>query len=287
MKYLVGAVAVAACVLSVGAQKRTAAKKAATVKTEVVEAVDNGLHPRWREDVTPAQKAVLQRLINNMVKVDGGIFKMGGTPDQGSDAHKDEKPVHEVTLTNYYIGRYEVTQAEWEAVMGENHSLEKNPKKAIGSLNYKKCLLFVRKLNLLTGLHFALPTEAQWEFAARGGNKSRGYKFSGSNNINEVGWCCTNVPQCEPMPVGLKKPNELGLYDMTGNVWEQCADVYAPYPSGPKTNPTGPEKGLDHVHRGGGVQMYARYCRVAMRRECGPSQEIYDMGLRLAHDEPW
>ena len=182
----------------------------------------------------------------NMVKVSGGTFQMGATSEQGSYVDSDEQPVHQVTLSDYYIGETEVTQELWQAVMGSN------PSKFTGSgllpvekVSWDDCQTFITKLNV-----FRLPTEAEWEFAARGGNSSQGYKYSGSNNIDDVAWY-TNNSNSKTHEVGTKAPNELGIYDMSGNVWEWCQDWDGSYSSSAQTNPTGPTSGAERVYRGG------------------------------------
>ena len=130
------------------------------------------------------RKSIIQQLINNMVYVEGGIFTMGATSEQGSDACQDEKPAHQVTLSSFSIGKYEVTQEEWQAVMGSNPSRFKGSKLSVEQVSWNDCQEFIRKLNSLTGKRFRLPTGAEWEYAARGGRKSRGYKYSGSNMLD-------------------------------------------------------------------------------------------------------
>ena len=224
----------------------------------------NGLLINWSSSVTPKQKEVLSRLVGNMVQVDGGRFQMGGTPEQGSDAYSDEKPVHEVTLSDYYIGKYEVQQSEWEAVMGNNPSSFKGADLPVEQVSWSDCHEFIRRLNALTGLSFKLPTEAQWEYAARGGRLSKGYKYSGSNNLGEVGWYGSNSGNCTHR-IGEKQPNELGLYDMSGNVWEWCEDLYGNYSSDSQRDPSGAASGFSRVTRGGSWFGDAGFCRVSNR----------------------
>ena len=216
-----------------------------------------------------------------MVRVEGGTFRMGATSEQGSDAEGDEKPVHSVTLSGYYIGKTEVTQALWKAVMGSNPSSFKGDNLPVECVSWDDCQEFIRKLNSMTGQNFRLPTEAEWEFACRGGNNSRGYKYSGSNNLGSVAWYDGNSGN-KTHPVGTKAPNELGIYDMSGNVWEWCSDWFANYSSGAQTNPTGPYGGSRRVCRGGSWYSFVRCCRSSIRINYFPTYRGYYLGLRLA-----
>ena len=171
------------------------------------------------------------------------------------------------------------------AVMGDNPSIfNNNPQRPVECVSWDDCQEFITKLNQLTGEQFRLPTEAEWEFAARGGNKSRGYKYAGSNNIEEVAWYCNNVPSQsgDTQPVATKAPNELGLYDMSGNVSEWCQDLWGGYSSEPQTNPTGPSSGYYCVVRGGCWFFYAQNCRVSYRQNGSPLIAADTLGLRLA-----
>ena len=216
-----------------------------------------------------------------MIAVEGGTFTMGATSEQGSDAWDEEKPTHSVTLSSYSIGETEVTQALWQAVMGSNPSYFSGSNKPVEQVSWDDCQDFIRKLNALTGENFRLPTEAEWEYAARGGNKSRGYKYAGSNNIDNVAWYYDNSGS-QTHNVATKSPNELGLYDMSGNVREWCQDRYGSYSSGSQTNPTGPTSGYFRVIRGGYWSAYARICRVSFRADFDPAYRDSGMGLRLA-----
>lgn len=218
-----------------------------------------------------------------MIKVEGGTFTMGATSEQGSDAYDDEKPTHQVTLSTYYIGRTEVTQALWEAVMGSNPSSFKGKKLPVENVSYNDCKQFIEKLNVMTGQDFRLPTEAEWEFAARGGNQSHGYKYSGSNYLDDVAWFAGNSGG-ETNTVATKRPNELGIYDMSGNVSEWCRDSYAKYTSRPQTNPRG-GSGSNRVGRGGSWIVGARGCRVSFRYGISPDYRNDDLGLRLVLSE--
>ena len=206
---------------------------------------------------------------------------MGATSEQGTrDPAINEYPVHQVTLSDYFIGKYEVTQAEWEAVMGENPSSYKGPNLPVEMVSWDDCQEFIEKLNQLTGLQFRLPTEAQWEYAARGGNKSKGYKYSGSNSVKDVAWYEGNSLD-KTHQVGTKLPNELGLYDMSGNVWEWCSDWRGDYSSSSQTNPTGPASGSRRVIRGGSWLSLAQYCRVSGRTDYLPGDSGNGLGFRL------
>ena len=216
-----------------------------------------------------------------MVYVSGGSFDMGATSEQGSEAYDHEKPVHRVTLSSYRIGKYEVTQELWEAVIGSNPSSSKGARRPVESVTWDDCQEFIRKLNELTGASFRLPTEAEWEFAARGGNSSRGYKYSGSYNIDDVAWHCTNSIGVNHN-VGRNSPNELGLYDMSGNVCEWCSDWYGDYSSTSQTNPQGPSRGYYRVHRGGSWgSISSSDCRVSVRSYASPDSCNKFLGFRL------
>ena len=217
-----------------------------------------------------------------MVYVEGGTFMMGATSEQGSDADADERPVHSVTLSSFYIGKYEVTQGLWREVMGSNPSDNKaGDDYPVEYVSWEDCQEFIRKLNDRTGLTFRLPTEAEWEYAARGGKKSRGYKYAGSDNLDEVGWYNENSGN-RTHPVGSKYPNELGLYDMSGNVCELCQDWYGDYTAEAQRNPTGPVSKLCRVLRGGSGLVNAGFCRVSNRIDFFPISWYVDSGLRLA-----
>ncbi|MGM9809841.1 MAG: formylglycine-generating enzyme family protein [Paludibacteraceae bacterium] len=241
--------------------------------------------------ITPSLKAEnLTFTVNGvsftMVYVEGGTFTMGATPEQGEDAYEDEKPAHQVTLSDYYMGKYEVTQELWQAIMGNNPScFKKGSIYPVETVSWKDCQQFISKLNSLLSRklgskRFALPTEAQWEFAARGGNKSRNYKYAGSNNLSEVGWYDNNSDNKTHL-VGQKHPNELGLYDMSGNVWEWCQDWYGPYSHTVQTNPQGTSSGMYHVCGGGSWCHVSSRCRVSYRGNYDPSFHSSSIGLRL------
>ena len=217
-----------------------------------------------------------------MVSVAGGTFTMGATEEQGSDFNRDEKPTHQVTVSSFAIGQTEVTQELWKAVMGSNPSRFKGAKRPVEKVSWNDCQAFITKLNQLTGKRFRLPTEAEWEYAARGG-KTKGYTYAGSYTIDEVAWYDGNSGR-QTHDVATKKPNELGLYDMSGNVWEFCQDWYGSnyYSSSPQTNPTGPSSGSYRVQRGGCWGSGAWYCRVSFRKFGLPDSRDNNYGLRLA-----
>ena len=248
---------------------------------------------------TVAQQPVVQPTVTNsdnisipvkdgigidMVRVEAGTFIMGATPEM-KESGSEEMPAHQVTLTNdFYIGRYEVTQALWKAVMGNNPSYFKGINLPVEQVSMEDCQEFLSKLNIITGKNFRLPTEAEWEYAARGGKKSRGYQYSGSNNISDVAWYKKNS-RGTTHPVGSKQANELGIYDMTGNVWELCLDWKGSYSSSPQVNPTGAVSGIGYVSRGGSQQHIAWYCRSLYRNIYFPGDHFMDHGLRLVLSE--
>ena len=229
--------------------------------------------PRRNSSAT-GLSAEFNKLINNMVYVSGGTFIMGG------DDSSDQMPTHSVTLSSYYICKYEVTQALWRAVMGSNPSNFKGNNLPVENVSWYDCQTFIKRLNSYTSRNFRLPTEAEWEFAARGGNYSRHYKYSGSNHIDDVAWYIDNSNK-RPHPVGTKQANELGLYDMSGNVGEWCSDWDGSYSSYSQTNPTGPNSGSSRVNRGGFWRYNARYCRTPERSSNAPDYCVNFIGLRL------
>ena len=216
-----------------------------------------------------------------MVRVEGGTFIMGATSEQESEAETDEEPAHQVTLSTFSIGETEVTQELWQAVMGSNPSYFKGSKRPVEKVNWEDCQGFIRRLNSLTGHNFRLPTEAEWEYAARGGKKSNGYKYSGGSSIGDVAWYDGNGG-AQTHDVGTKRANELGLYDMSGNVYEWCQDWKGDYSSLPQTNPTGPSSGSLRVIRGGTYHNRASLCRVSDHNADFPSNRGSGVGLRLA-----
>lgn len=260
--------------------------------TKLIGAVLSGqeLDPK-DEPIEGAETFTVNGVTFTMIPVEGGTFTMGATPEQGtSDPWNDERPTHEVTLSSFLIGQTEVTQALWQAVMGSNPSeFSDNLNRPVEMVSWDDCQAFITQLNQLTGRTFRLPSEAEWEYAARGGKQSQGYKYAGSADVNEVAWWDTNAgdgvgpdsPDYGTHPVCTKKANELGIFDMSGNVWEWCQDWYGSYSSDAQTNPTGPATGSNRVYRGGSWYNYARNCRVSSRYHWTMNGANY-IGMRLA-----
>jgi formylglycine-generating enzyme required for sulfatase activity len=217
----------------------------------------------------------------DMVYVQGGTFTMGCTSEQGSACDSDEKPAHQVTLSSYYIGKYEVTQKQWQEITGNNPSYFKGDNLPVEQVSWEDVQDFIRQLNRKTGKNYRLPTEAEWEYAARGGSKSRSYKYSGSNTADEVAWYSNNSSK-KTHPVGTKQSNELGIYDMSGNVWEWCNDRTGAYSSSSQTNPIGATSGSYYVLRGGGWFYIVKGARVSNRYELTPDYRRSGLGFRLA-----
>ena len=265
-------------------QTTTAAKKQTTT-TKPAKKISAPAPTIGSSTYTPTVKTYeVNGMTFQMVEVRGGTFTMGATSEQASDAFDDEKPAHSVTLSSYYIGKTEVTQELWQAVMDSNPSKFKGDRKPVEQVSWNDCQTFISKLNSLTGKKFRLPTEAEWEFAARGGIKSKGYKYSGSNTLDDVAWYLENSGETTH-EVGTKSPNELGLYDMSGNVEEWCNDWYGNYSSSPSNNPTGPSSGSDRVSRGGSFGNSARFYRSSNRGNYTPGLRIGGLGLRLCLSE--
>jgi formylglycine-generating enzyme required for sulfatase activity len=237
-----------------------------------------------------------------MVQVQGGTFTMGPTSDQisGYDftgSYSDEFPTHSVTLSSFQIGKYEVTQKQWWDVMGSwtsdpdhqpNATYGKGDNYPMYSVSHNQIQSFLTALNQRTGKNYRLPTEAEWEYAAKGGQKSRNYEFSGSNTIGNVAWYRDNIPSQSQgttgygtHPVGTKAPNELGIYDMTGNVSEWCSDWFDVYSSASQTNPTGATSGTKRVYRGGNWISSTADSHVSLRTYHEPNYYSVVWGFRL------
>lgn len=242
----------------------------------------------WAQQQPDSVTITVEGVSFKMICVQGGTFTMGATSEQGSDAYDDEQPVHKVTLSTYYIGETEVTQELWKAVMGNNPSHFVSLNHPVEEVSWDDCQKFIIKLNQLTGKNFRLPTEAEWEFAARGGMKSVGYRYSGSNDIHDVAWFADNAylksdnsPDYGTHDVKTQIPNELGIYDMSGNVWEWCSDWYGNYSSASRTNPQGASAYSYRVVRGGSWYSNAKYCRSSCRGISSPSYRFSILGFRL------
>lgn len=252
------------------------------------------------KETDPDPSKVVSALESSMVYVEGGTFSMGATVEQGEDVWNSEMPVHDVTLDGFYIGKYEVTQGQWKAVMGKGLAdmIEENDWSAYGigddypmyDVSWHDALSFCEKLSEMTGRVYRLPTEAEWEYAARGGRYADGTKYAGNSDIGEVAWYEGNSWSLGAghadfglHTVGQKKPNGLGLYDMSGNVWEWCQDRYGEdyYASSPACNPLGPAEGAHRVSRGGSWSSDARYCRVSFRDHCHPDIWGRNLGFRV------
>jgi formylglycine-generating enzyme required for sulfatase activity len=254
--------------------------------------IDYLLSGSWPESNTYTVNGVTFK----MVEVEGGTFTMGSTPEQGSDdSSAEEYTNHQVTLSSYSIGQTEVTQELWQAVMGSNpseytsaHGYTDDLSRPVDNVSWDDCQTFITQLNEMTGKKFRLPTEAEWEYAARGGNQSQGYTYAGSNTLDEVAWYWDDIPSQTygsdgfgTQPVATKAPNELGLYDMSGNVYEWCLDYTGDYSSEAQTNPTGPASGYYKEMRGGSWDYDPEECRVWDRMGAEPSAGSPHRGMRL------
>ena len=233
-----------------------------------------------------------------LVRVEGGSFSMGS--NNGQD--EDEQPIHSVIVSPYYIGKYEVTQKTWVEVMGSNPSLQLGENNPVDNISWSEALEFCNRLSVKHGLRpcyrvqngivswdqsadgYRLPTEAEWEFAARGGTFSKGYRYSGSDRSDLVAWYEDNSGD-RISPVGQKKPNELGLFDMSGNVWEWCWDWYGAYSGSQLRDPIGPSRGKDRCYRGGSFNRQENMCLVSNRGFNPPGNKFLNQGLRLARSD--
>lgn len=234
----------------------------------------------------------IRELEKNMVNVQGGTFMMGCIKHGGfgsAGCNTWEEPRHSVSLSNFRIAKFEVTQVQWRSVMGSdppelhNKGCDNCP---VENVSWNDIQEFLNKLNQITGKNYRLPTEAEWEYAARGGNRSRGYFYSGGSNLNSVGWHKDNS-DLKTHPVGRKSPNELGLYDMSGNVWEWCSDWYDDnyYKNSPSRNPQGPSSGSNRVIRGGGIFDFWFNHSVYRRSSRKPEFRGRAFGFRVAHNQ--
>lgn len=216
----------------------------------------------------------------NMINIKGGSFMMGSGKEQGDEVWPEEQPQHEVVLSDFLIGETPVTQELWKAVMNSNPSRFIGNKNPVENVSWNDCQKFIKKLNELTGKTFSLPSEAQWEYAARGGQKSKGYKYSGGNILVHVGWSLVSRIR-STQDVKTKEPNELGLYDMSGNVWEWCKDNFYKYSRYKRIDPVGVSAMGHHIRRGGCWAISARHCRVSSRDDKPSNHRSSQQGFRL------
>lgn len=233
----------------------------------------NGISINWASDVTPIQKSMIKNLLNNMVYVAGGSFMMGSDSDK---VEKNQKPTHKENVNNFYINKYEVSQSLWKTIMGYNPSNQKGDNLPVESITWDECFEFTRKLSLMTGLKFKLPSEVEWEFAAQGGNNSRKYIYSGSNDYDKISWNYENSGD-KTKPIGTKEPNELGIYDMTGNVWEWTSDGYSDSYNDKRSS-------YYYVYRGGNWSSRAQDIPITVRGHGDHNRRYSEVGLRLALD---
>ncbi len=231
------------------------------------------------EEITTDVASEIIEVNKDMVFVKGGCFEMGDIP---GDGNTNEKPVHQACVKDFYMGKYEVTQGQWKTVMGNNPSnYKQGDNYPVESVSWEDVQTFIEKLNQETGRNYRLPTEAEWEYAARAGITTRWYCGDNEECLDSVAWYLANSEN-KTHPVGTKQPNNWGLYDMSGNVWEWCQDWYSSsYYTSPETNPTRPETGPGRVVRGGSWSDYARLCRSSNRRSFGPSDVDFNLGFRL------
>ena len=217
-----------------------------------------------------------------MVFVKGGKFKMG-CPDESSDCTADERPRHEVKINNFLIGKYPVTQKQWGSVMGICPAHFDGDDLPVESVSWDEVQEFIKRLNVMTGKKYRLPTEAEWEYAAQGGTESYGVKFAGQAFLDDIAWYEYNS-NGTVQPVGKKKPNEIGLHDIVGNVWEWVGDWYSRtyYKEAPLNNPKGPKYGSERVFRGGAFNSDEKYCRLSLRNYNRPDYRTITLGFRLA-----
>lgn len=256
----------------------------------------NGFDINWTGDLGKKEKDAVRNMIENMVKVETGTFYMGAQKDSveyycyDEEATSIEGPVHEVTVSEFYINKYEVTQLLWEAIMGETPNDEndmqwedefgKGDNYPAYRISYDEVETFIGKLNEYTGLRFSLPTEAQWEYAAKGGKNTSYSLYAGGGDVLEVAWIDSNSDKCGE--IGKKNANGLGLYDMSGNVWEMCQDWYYDYTEEAVTDPVGEEYNQGYkVFRGGSWNTNAQQARVTARYRQGIHYRDYNTGFRL------
>jgi formylglycine-generating enzyme required for sulfatase activity len=242
--------------------------------------------PKTIAEVKDQPIEVIEAIEKNMVYIPAGGFTMGCPDVHDTSSYYWERPAHKVTVGSFYLSKFDVTQKQWEAVVGPNkYSLKKCADCPVENVSWYDAQVFINKLNQLTGKNYRLPTEAEWEYAARGGSKSAGYKYAGGNKAGAVAWISDNSGG-QTHIVGQKKPNELGLYDMSGNVWQWCSDWFNDkyYSKSPADNPEGPSKGSFRVLRGGSWWSGAPDCRSENRDRYPADAKDDDVGFRLARD---
>lgn len=243
----------------------------------------NELVIQWGGDNINAEiKEAVQEIVASMILVDGGTFTMGSNT---SSSFPDEIPTHSVTLSDFYLSKVTITQKQWKAIMGENELWSdiygKGDDYPANFISYEQAKLFIQRLKEYSGLEFRMPTEAEWEYAACGGQQSQGFTYSGSNDANKVAWYRDNAGE-KMHPSAMLLPNELGLFDMSGNLWEWCSDYYGSYTSESAINPTGPTTGTKRVVRGGSFTYEMAFSRCKTRNYLPETNQSVAVGLRLA-----
>jgi len=255
----------------------------ASDKTSKPAAVATPAKARDAKSASPLSAGFKEKTVGlEMSPVQGGTFRMGCTSEQGNECSSNERPVRGVTVGDFYIGKYEVTRKQWVNVMGKSTAHKTSDNKPIVNVSWTEVQEFISTLNQMTGKRYRLPTEAEWEYAARGGSRSKGYMFSGSNDLYDVAWNRGNCVFLQS--VGGKKSNELGLYDMSGNAAEWVGDWFGPYSSTDEVNPVGHNIGSGRVNRGGCVTSDAKEHRVSNRENLAPDTKNGCLGFRLALD---
>ena len=234
--------------------------------------------------ISDEQKLMLAAIETSMISIEGGVFIMGCTSDQGAECTQDEFPIHRVQLSGFKLLKTEVTQGMWLSVMGNNPSYNKRSAQfPVENVSYTEIEKFIDVLNAMSSHQYRLPTEAEWEFAARGGNKSKSTLFSGSSDAQSVSWNISNSSNTSHI-AGYKNANELGIFDMSGNVWEWCSDWYGEYHASEESDPRGAIDGTDKVIRGGSYSGSIWFCRNAIRMHYAPAYKSNFIGFRLAED---
>ncbi|MBP1673240.1 MAG: Sulphatase-modifying factor protein [Bacteroidetes bacterium] len=234
----------------------------------------------WSRNTTNLQRKHISNLLSQLIFVNEGSFLMGSDPTIDTMCSKYEVPRHNVQVSSFFISKYEITQILFHELMGYNPNTYRNNNYPMTNISWNEANQFIKKLNHVTCLHFELPTEAQWEYAAKGGNKSKQTLFAGNKDINKVAWYKSNSNGLF-QKVGTLAPNELDLCDMSGNVWEWCRDFYAPYTPDSQVNPTGPATGTTRVYRGGSWIDNVNYTRITYRNSGNPDLKMNCLGFRV------